>query len=43
MNYGNMNVENAIESLKSKNETYFSDECYYTYALNKFYYRLHNQ
>lgn len=43
INYGNMNVENAIESLKSKNENYFSDECYYTYALNKFYYRLHNQ
>jgi protein-tyrosine phosphatase len=41
MNYGNMNVENAIDSVKSKGDKFFYDNC--VHALNKFYYRLHNQ
>ena len=43
MNYGNMNVENAIDSVKSKGDKFFYDDCHYVHALNKFYYRLHNQ
>jgi protein-tyrosine phosphatase len=41
--YGHMNVENAIESVKTKGGKFFYGDCHYVHALNKFYYRLHNQ